>query len=512
MVMAMVLVLMVVALCIVVPGLTATATMLKVNQELAISTKAYYAAKAGIEDFCWKFSNDRYFTLANPYTLPDLNGMAVTVSQVSGDVTDPLSPVCVIQSIAESKDTGIEKAKIFTKLEVTWIWMPGTAGNDPVTGTPGFWTVATPGTEGFWTPGTDEIPSVTGYPFDYAVATTDGLLWIKNNANVNSIPNPPNGEADVFANGALRKDTATGFIYGTGYYTEGTTDCSNITGGCQKKTEGIAFQTLDESWYWEQAKLGKACPALAGWPNTALPTTYGAQTYIYDGEKNAIKLKGTTNWTNISTVKNPTYLGGAGNISYIDGNLELEKNFVMKGVLWVNGYISVEGLTIINTDPYKQSYLLAHGAADHGITLVTNSKIYATNNNLNLMSDNGTITLESGIDGPTVSAPVLLGILYAPNGPIIINSNSDAVTSAILGKSVTLDANVTVNYDINLRNNPPEGFELNVTYTPGTGFWTSGTPAVPSVWMPRTAGTDPMTGASGFWTPEGVKIVGYSGP
>ena len=33
MVMAMVLVLMVVALCIVVPGLTATATMLKVNQE-----------------------------------------------------------------------------------------------------------------------------------------------------------------------------------------------------------------------------------------------------------------------------------------------------------------------------------------------------------------------------------------------------------------------------------------------------------------------------------------------
>jgi hypothetical protein len=402
----------------------------------------------------------------------------------------------------------------------------------------GYWTPAVetvPATEPVWVPGTDPVwvpptpetpgtPGVNGYPFEYAVATTGGLLWIKNNSNVNSLPNPPNGVANVFSNGELRKDTATGFVNGKGYYTTGTSVCTNFTGGCQKVAAGIEFQTLDETWYWDQAKLGLAYPAPSGWPNTALPTTFGTATYVYDGEKNRIKVDGTSTWTTIGTVKNPTYLGGAGNISYINGNLKLEKNFVMRGVLWVNGSISIEGLTYIYTDRNKQSYLLAHGAADHGIRLVTNSKIMAENNNLNLMSDYGYITLESGIDGPTISAPVLLGILYAPNGAIIINSNSDAVTSAILGKSVTLDANVTVNYDTALKDNPPEGFELNVTPIPGTpgtegywipgteGYWIPGTAEIPgtdAVYHPGQAGVSPTVGD---WVVYYVKIAEYSGP
>lgn len=496
----MALVLMVVASLLVVPAILATSTMVKVNQELESSTVAYYAAKAGIEDACWTFKTASSTGVPVITDLPDkINGMTVERSSVLVgtpvvsytenssvrvvddyyvtadnvtvttesyyvDNTTTTTGTYLVTSVA--KLGGENKAQVFTSVDVTTVKTERTHVTQIITYTPG--TAGTPATPG--TPGTN------GYPFDYAVATTGGLLWIKNNANVNSLPS--NGVANVFSNGQLRKDTATGFINGKGYYTEGTSICTNITGGCEKVTEGITFQTCNQTWYWDQARLGKAYPTPSDWPNTALPTTYGTNTYIYDGEKNAIKLDGTSNWTNIGTVKNPTYLGGAGNISYINGNLKLEKNFVVKGVVWVNGTISIEGLTRIYTDPSKQSYLLAHGGAvdNHGILLVTNSKIMATNNNLNLMSDNGFITLESGIDGPTIESPVLIGILYAPNGTITINSNSDAVTSAILGKSVILDANVIVNYDTALRDNPPEGFELNTVPTPGT---------------PGTTGTEP---------------------
>jgi len=434
MAMTMVLMIMVVAMCIVVPGLAAAGSMARVNLDMENSAMAYYAAKAGIEDACWPYNN----SLEPGYI--SINNMAVTVlkSKLSEDVSvvtngsETITTTVtnyLVQSKAGLFEGGEPKATIYAEITKT-VKVTRTAGG-------------------------------TGYPFKYAVATTDGLLWIKNNANVSSVPT--NGMADVFSNGDLIKDTATGFINGRGYYTGTVEGCTSMLKGCEQ-TPALAFQTLDKTWYWEQAQLGLAYPAQPGWPNTAMPTTYGNKTYIYDGEKNAIKLdERGSDWISMGTVKNPTYLGGAGNISYIDGNLKLEKNFVIKGVLWVNGYISIEGNTIIDTDPAKQSYLLAHGAADHGITLVTNSKIYATKNNLNLMSDEGSITLESGIDGRTVSAPVLVGILYAPNGPIVVHSNSDAVTSAILGKSVTLDSNVTVNYDIDLRNNPPEGFEINIT-------------------------------------------------
>lgn len=540
----MAIMIMVIASLIVVPGLWAAGSMAKVNQELESSTVAYYAAKAGIENAAWKLKNTN-FQEGSPFpVLENINGMRVETSLDTPFVPSYTGQTYVISSRA-IKD-GVTKSTIHAKMNVTYNPSPSEI-EETQTGS-GYWTYAvepvegTPPTEPVWVPGTDPVwvpptpetpgtPGVNGYPFEYAVATTGGLLWIKNNSNVNSLPNPPNGVANVFSNGELRKDTATGFVNGKGYYTTGTSVCTNFTGGCQKVAEGIEFQTLDETWYWDQAKLGLAYPAPSGWPNTALPTTYGTATYVYDGERNRIKVDGTSTWTTIGTVKNPTYLGGEGNISYIDGNLKLEKNFVMRGVLWVNGSISIEGLTYIYTDRNKQSYLLAHGAADHGIRLVTNSKIMAENNNLNLMSDYGYITLESGIDGPTISAPVLLGILYAPNGAIIVNSNSDAVTSAILGKSVTLDANVTVNYDTALKDNPPEGFELNVTPvggTPGTeGYWIPGTEGY---WIPGEPGTAEIpgtglvyhepevgvspTGTTGgyYWVVSSVSIAEYSGP
>lgn len=433
MAMTMVLMIMVVALCIVVPGLAAAGSMARVNRDMENSAMAYYAAKAGIEDACWPYNNS-----LQPENLT-VNNMAVTVlksklsedvsvvTNASGTITTTVTNY-LIQSKAGLPEGGEPKATIHAEITKT-VKVTRTAGG-------------------------------TGYPFKYAVATTDGRLWIKSNANVNSVPT--NGEADVFSNGELIKDTSTGFINGRGYYTGTVEGCTSMLKGCEQ-TPALAFQTLDKTWYWEQARLGLTYPARPGWPNTATPTTYGDNTYIYDGEKNEIRLDGEKNGTSMGTVKNPTYLGGAGNISYIDGNLKLEKNFVMKGVLWVNGYISVEGNAVIDADPAKQSYILAHGAADHSIRIKTGSKILTTKNNLNLMSDEGSITLESNIIGRTNDSPVLVGILYAPNGPIVVNSNSDAVTSAILGKSVTLESNVTVNYDIDLRNNPPEGFEINIT-------------------------------------------------
>ncbi len=425
----MAIILLVVASFMVVPGLWSTGTMLKVNQELESSTVGYYAAKAGIADAYYKIKPEG-IAPTFPYQLSTtVNGMAVEVSLAKSPTVQGATTTYFVKSTARLNN--IEKAVIHASINVN---------------------------------------TTTGYPFEYAIATTDGLLWVKNNANVNSIPNPPNGQANVFSNGALRKDTATGFINGKGYYKTTTTDCANITGGCEQRPSGTTFQALDKTWYWEQAKLGVGYPSSAP---VAIPTTYGTTTYKYYGDTNKIKNL-TTGVTSgqLGSTKNPTWLGGVGNISYIDGNLQLEKNFMMKGVLWVNGNISIEGLTYIYTDPNMQSYLLAHGDAvdQHSILIVTNSKIMATTSNLNLISDNGNITLESGIDGPTLSAPVLLGILYAPNGDIIINSNSDAVTSAIIGKSVTLDANVTVNYNTALKDNPPEGFELNVVSVNMAGY------------------------------------------
>lgn len=417
----MALILLVVASFIVVPGLWATGSMLKINHDMENDNTAYYAAKAGIADAYWRFKNPE-MARSFPYPLDNpVNNMTVNVSQVSKTVVGSTTTY-VIKSAATLNSK---------------LWSTVYASID--------------------------VNSGSGYPFDYAIASTDGNIEIHCNAHVNSIPT--NGQANVFANGELNVDTClSADVNGTGYYTTGTPDCRRITGGCTKKT-AVVFQELDISWYWAQAERGNALPSPpACWPTKtcSIPTTYGATTYtIYGG-----------------TAASPTYLGQEGKTSYIDGNLELDhqsggkERIILRGVVWVNGNISIEGGTYIYTDPSQQCYLLAHGGAvdHHSITLVTNSKIMSTTNNLNLISDNGDITIESGVDGPTIGAPVLLGVFYAPNGAIIVNSNSDVIASAVLGKSVKLESNVTINYDTALRDNPPDGFEINVTSVKMTGY------------------------------------------
>ncbi len=457
MILPLVLVLMAAGAFIIVPGLWTAQAAMTMNRIAEDDTRAYYAADAGILDAYWKLKQENLpdpdpyqlyysFTLTTP-----INGYIVTWEIVDlvtdGDNTiysirASTTPVTASLPMVFGAGTGINYYSPYIRAQ----------------GAPREAIIAE--IERHYTYEYD-----SGYPFQYAVASTGGKLWIKSNVNINSVP--INGQANVFANGELDVSTALSvFVNGKGYYTQGTPDCTRILNGGCVKTDPITFQPLNETGYWEKVKLG------IGYPNPPpvnMPTSnYGTTTYVYDGENNRIKIDGTSNWVTLGSVKNPTYLGGAGTITYIDGNLILGylsgSRFKLNGVLWVNGSVYVKNNTYIDTDPSQQSYILAHGNVgvdtDHGITFVTNSKIICATNNLNLISDSGSIVFESGIDG-LPDTPVNVGVLYAPNGAIIINSNSDVVASAVLGKSVTLDSNVTINYDTNLKNNPPDGWELN---------------------------------------------------
>jgi len=424
MVMPMVMMIMVLALCIVVPGLVAAGTTAKVNRDLESSTVAYYAAKAGMEDAFWKIQTLKAGDVPVLGNLT-VNNMTVeraldTAAALGWDLNERK-----ITSIA--KVDGVEKARIFAAVDIYC--------NPEIPGTPG--SPATPG--------------VTGYPFDYAIAATGGLENVDLKVDSNSLvrSGPVDGYADVYAGGGLDVD---GSVHGRGYYTGTVEGCDKIQKGCEQ-TAVRDFQTLDETWYLQQAQLGgywPISPAPSGWPNLTLPlaTPYGTGTYDVSG-----------------TVT----LGGPGNISYINGNLNIKAGgkVILKGVVWVNGWITSNANSVIQTDPAntgKQYYLLAHGApADgHNINIESNTDVIAYSN-LNLICDGGTVTLHSNVGDR--SSPALFGIVYAPSGHIKFDSNSWAIVTSVIGNSVVLDSNSMVIYDTNLGKNPVEGFELNVAPT-----------------------------------------------
>jgi hypothetical protein len=435
-VMPAVLIFLVVAALIVMPGLSATGGMAKVNQELENSTVAYYAAKAGMEDACWKFKTA---TVGEIPVLSNLTVNRMTVERTL-NTSAPLGwgdNLYVVTSSARLN--GVEKAKIFTEINVEY--------TPEIPGEPG-------------SPGTPATPGSNGYPFQYAITTTGGELKVDSNSLVMS--RPTDGSGDVFANNG--KLVVDGSIHGKGYYTTLVEGCAKIQKGCESAAPRV-FQTLDEAWYLQQAQLGNY------WPT---PEPQGWRTW---------NLSQLTHGTSTYNIGNTVNLGGVGNISYINGNLKINSGgkVTLKGVVWVNGFIEVNSNTEIRTDPgfpNNQYYLLAHGSAadQHNIDIGSNTHIYA-NNNLNLISDNGTVTLHSNVGDQ--SAPGLFGIIYAPNGHVKFDSNSWAIVSSVFGKSVVLDSNSMVIYDTSLRNNPVEGFELNVSPVPETPG-TPGTLAQPA--------------------------------
>lgn len=421
MVLPIVLILLCVVSFIIIPGLQTATGALAVNSMVQQRTMAYYAADAGIADATWRFKHelDDPVTEADfPYNLPgEVNGMTVTVSLV-GPVTGSTTKSWIIQSTA--KLNGIPKGDIFASIAVT---------------------------------------RKSGYPFKYAIGSTDGNIIIDPNCEVHFTPNPnPEGiMADLWANGSIQvSGTPTNTVVdGTAYYTDvPAPDCTLFTTkpSCSSQsTVDYPFQPLDLPWYWDKdhARQGSAWPSNPGdWNNTAQPTApYIGTTY-----------KLTSN----------TSLGGPSHISYIKGNLDINGQTVtLYGTVWVDGYIYCQGGTInTNPDPEKQLdqyYLFARGTKpdnpQSGTAIFIKGATVNANGNLNLVTDS---TGKVHVEGIGTAS---LGVVFAPNSEVYLkgNQSGDATkVGAIIGKSVQLNSNVDISYNTALKNNPIGGAELNV--------------------------------------------------
>ena len=448
MVMPMVLMIMVLALCIVAPGLAVAATTAKVNRDLESSTMAYYAAKAGMEDAFWQIQ-----TMQDIY-IPELgnltvNGMTVKRSLNTSAPLEPGTNTRVITSIAVLKDT--EKAKIFSNIEVTY--SPATLPTSRI-----------PPTQG-----------TNGYPFQYAVATTGGNITIMNGTKITYTSNTDGIKADIFANGKIIKQDNID-IDGSGYYTDTTPPLPTPIGfeDGVANIDSITFQSLNQSFYWNLAQAGTAYPTTWSPSATAIPVAYTGTTYTFNA--------GSSTYHPTHTIN----LGGANQISHVNGNLELNGNIKLNGPVWVTGWIRTLGSTCeIETDPLhpeKQYYLIAQGinSTGYGITIDGGTHIddYGTNGtgNLNLIAVNGGIVYLGALNSVGGSGTAVLGVTFAPNGTVKFDDACDGEVGCVLGKSVQLDGNNRITYNTNLRNIQVEGFELNVAPSPEIPA-NAGTPA-----------------------------------
>jgi len=481
---------MVVASLIVVPGLWAVGSMAKVNQELEGSTMGYYAAKAGIEDALWTFKKTGVYEIGD---LPDsVNGMIVKRSQEKK--LSPPFQIINVTSTATDNVTGETKAIIRVSANITYKQVVIT---EEMQGT-GFWAY-----EDYpvWHPGSPGTPGVSGYPFEYAIASTDGNVDLRSTAKIISIP--VDGEGDIFANGNILNSITSGYVHGVAGATGTINSCNQIQGGCQPGQSPVVFQSIDMTWYWAEACKGLAYsrsgwPAPSPWPDTAMPPPYtGTRT---------LELSGTSN-----------ILGGAGRITYIDGNLRIMTSgtkVTIKGVVWVNGWIQTEGncsLTTAPDIPGGQCYLIARapntsqGAGTYSIIINSNTHINSTGN-LNLIADNGGVWLKGNMKDD-LGYHAKMGIVYAPDSKIFVEANTYSEFGSIVGKSVELRSNIWIYYNTYLRDNPINGFQVNVTAGDATeGYWT-GLEEVPVYHPPGETVPEEQE----YWVTGNVEIIKYSG-
>jgi len=413
MVLPMALILLVVASIIVVPGLWATGNMIKVNQALENDTLAYYAAKSGIEDVYWAFGNNEMATrplTGDGYKLPNqVNGMDVWVKQEKID-----GKTYYISSTA--KLNGNTLRSVYASMNVD---------------------------------------HTSGYPFIYAVASTAGNIDLRSTAKILSIP--VDGSADIFANGNILNSITSGYVHGEAGATGTINSCSNIQDGCHPEQLPVIFQPIDMTWYWEEARKGIAYSkpsvgwsAPAGWPDTAMPPPYtGTRTY---------------------EINNTTVNLGGTYTTYIDGNLRIRSGgkVILKGVVWVNGWIMSDSNSSFTTDPIiqgDQCYLIARspktdtGNGIYCIIINSNTNMNA-DGDLNLIADNGGVWLKGNMeddDGNNAK----MGIIYAPDSKVFVESNTNSQFGSIVGKNVELRSNIWIYYNTSLEDNPIEGFKLN---------------------------------------------------
>jgi Tfp pilus assembly protein PilX len=406
MVLPLVLILLCVVSFMIIPGLQTATGSLAVNSMVQQRTTAYYAADAGIAAILWKFNHEPTFTLPSDgayYDLPDdINGMKVRVSRVS---YSPTTKTYVIQSTA--KQDGVPKSDIFASIEV----IPGSGGG-----------------------GSGNMSA-----FQFALATTGGNI---NLTTQNVLVTSANNKADLYANGNLVLNNAD--VNGAGYYAPGKTSsgCANVLNECTSRA-GVILETAQWQNYWDEVSKGLAYsktgwPAPTVWPTTVIPSRYtGTRTY---------------------TINNQTVNLGGPYTTYIDGNLELKSQgyVILKGVVWVNGWILSNSSSSFTADPVvagDQCYLIARSPntseGNYSIIINSNTNMNA-DGNLNLMAENGGVWLKGNMRNDQGGYPKM-GTIYAPDGKIFSESNNKSEWSAMIGKSIEIRSNCIIDYDEALR-------------------------------------------------------------
>jgi Tfp pilus assembly protein PilX len=206
----MALILLVVATFIVVPGLWATGSMIKVNQALENDTLAYYAAKSGIEDAMWTFKNGGTPGWTGsppsytPYLLPGtpVNGMTVKVTRVYLVASGPFTNTYTVKSEAVDSSNNTLRT-IYGEVVVN-------SGSSP---------------------------------FEYGIVALDGNIAMSGSTKVLSTPV---NNADIFSNGSI--------TFSDGAYNDGTaTAYSTINRcpplGCYPNQPKVQFALIDMAPY-----------------------------------------------------------------------------------------------------------------------------------------------------------------------------------------------------------------------------------------------------------------------
>lgn len=377
MALSMALILMIAATFIVVPGLWATGSMMKVNQTLENDTMAYYAAQSGISDAIWYFKNGLTPSWIGsppsytPYSLPSnpINGMTVKVTRLDVSVIGPYSSTYTIKS--EGIDSsGTTRRTLHCELTV----------------------------------------NTGSSPFEYGILALNGGITLSNTANVTSIPT---GYGSIFANGPI--------VFNNQAYVDGiASSTSTITGckaaACNYPVPYPNFVLVDNKTYIQNTNY--YYPALIGNQDyTAKTVSLGNETIAGDltiGNKGIVNLTG------------PVWV--TGNIYFKGGTLNGTDNFTTNYLL-ASGSISCATSTTINKNPtlisWNGSILFSQAAAG---TLGT---LYAPNGSINL-SQGGSVL------GSIVGRDVTLGQsgtdVYLVNSPNTVEGAISGGSGVILTK------------------------------------------------------------------------------
>jgi len=376
MVLPMALILLVIASIIIVPGLWAMQSFMKINSNVEQNTMAYYAADAGVADCIWKY---KYGTPpTSTYTLTNIDGMNVDVTLLPQSTATNL----FWQSSAPSGTAS--KAQVVIQIN---------KGN-----------------------GTQAV-------FNQAVVSLNGDINLIGNANISS-DNASVTLGDAYANGKIYNSADK---YGP-----------SINGNAS------AYTTIDP----KIAVGGTSTPG-APWVTVADPIDIAAYTIQAQTQGQTVPsfIKSSGTWN----------LGGAGNPSYITGNLQLTGTATINvvGTLYVGGTFSMaNGCTMTggNVVIVNGNVTLGGGATAE----------LPLNQTPLVISKTGNVSLSNGAK--------LSAVVYAPNGAISLVGNAK-VWGALYGKSVTLNNGAKLIYQAGL---------MGTTGLPG--------------WIPSPGGTPTVVG------------------